>query len=220
MHYLGYTTGVAPPQEGVESMQVKEPGENNAPVQQEGAGDNEESVLDNLRPLSGDESSIDSEEYNRLTKEMEDKEKAEVKSAPPKEVLATVAGLDEDTDSEKTPPDARISGPSDPRAPHRVRTRATRELRQGRGLDFGEVMTMAELTRLAGQNGNDTARPEILTKPITAEEAADPGALEAKRKELLAKAEKITKTAATMLAERAEVEELIEVVEDQEHRTT
>jgi hypothetical protein len=57
-------------------------------------------------------------------KEMEDKEKVEVESAPPREVLATVTGLDEDSDSEKTP--------------HRVRTRDTPELRPGRGLDFGE----------------------------------------------------------------------------------
>jgi DNA-binding MarR family transcriptional regulator len=81
-------------------------------------------------------------------------------------------------------------------------------------------MTTGELARLAGQDGEDIVRPEILTKPIIAEEAADPEALEAKRQELLAEAEKLTKTAATMLAERAEAKELIEVVGDQERRTT
>jgi hypothetical protein len=67
--------GGAPPQERAEPMQVEKPEENNDSVQQEGAGDNEDSILDNLSPLSGNASSIDSEEYNRLTKELEDKEK-------------------------------------------------------------------------------------------------------------------------------------------------
>jgi hypothetical protein len=53
---------------------------------------------------------MDSEEYNRLMKEMEEKEKAEVESAPPKQVLATVRGFDEDSDSEKTPPNAAVPG--------------------------------------------------------------------------------------------------------------
>jgi hypothetical protein len=50
---------------------------------------------------------------------------------------------------------------------------------QGRGLDFGEGMSIGELSRAAGQDG--IAQPEILTKPITAEEAADPKVLEAKK---------------------------------------
>jgi hypothetical protein len=85
-------------------MQVEDAGGNNVPDQQEDAGDNEDSILENLSPLSGDASSMESEEYNCLMKEMEDKEKIEVESAPPKQVLATVMGLEEDSDSENTPP--------------------------------------------------------------------------------------------------------------------
>jgi hypothetical protein len=47
-------------------MQVEDTGNNNAPGQQEDVGDNEDSILENLSPLFGDASSIDSEEYNRL----------------------------------------------------------------------------------------------------------------------------------------------------------
>jgi hypothetical protein len=123
-------------------MQIDDVGDNNAPGQQDGAGDNnapgqqdagdnEDSILKNLSPLSGDSSSMDSEEYNRMMKELEDEEKAEAESTPPKQVLATVTGLDEGTDSETNPPNAGIPGPSDPGAPHRVRSRATPEPGQG-----------------------------------------------------------------------------------------
>jgi hypothetical protein len=50
----------------------------------EGTGNNEDSILENLSPLSADAPSMDSEEYNALMKELEDKEKAESESAPPK----------------------------------------------------------------------------------------------------------------------------------------
>ncbi|KAK1649244.1 hypothetical protein QYE76_067049 [Lolium multiflorum] len=70
-------------------MQVEAAEDNSALNQQEDAGDNEVSILENLSPLSGDTSSMDSEEYNRLMKEMEEKEKAEVEYASPKQVLAT-----------------------------------------------------------------------------------------------------------------------------------
>jgi hypothetical protein len=72
-------------------------GDNNAPDQQEDAGDKEESILDNLSPLSDDASSMDTEEYNRVMKELEDEEKAEAESAPPKEVLVTLTGLEQGT---------------------------------------------------------------------------------------------------------------------------
>jgi hypothetical protein len=201
-------------------MQVEEAGEDNAPDQQEAVGENDNSIFENLSRLSGDSSSVDSEDYNRLMKEMGDKDKDEVEPAPPREVLATVIGLDEGSDSEKTPPGARIPGPLDPRAPYRVRTRTTPELRQGCGLDFGEGMLVEELAKAVGQNGESMMQSEILTKPIRADEAVDPEALEAKRKERLAEAEKLTKTAATMLADRIETEELMEVVGHQERRTT
>jgi hypothetical protein len=40
----------------------------------EGTGNNEDSILENLSPLSADAPSMDSEEYNALMKELEDKE--------------------------------------------------------------------------------------------------------------------------------------------------
>ncbi|KAK1669020.1 hypothetical protein QYE76_057179 [Lolium multiflorum] len=46
------------------------------------------------------------------------------------------------------------------------------------------------------------AQSDVLNKPITPEEAADPEALEAKRQEMLATAQKFAKTAAAMLEER------------------
>jgi hypothetical protein len=41
---------------------------------------------------------------------------------------------------------------------------------------------MEELTRIACKNGENTTYAEVLTTTITAEEVADPEALEAKRK--------------------------------------
>jgi hypothetical protein len=49
-------------------------------------------------------------------------------------------------------------------------------------------MSVEEVTRIASKNGKNITQSEILTKPITAEEVADPEALEAKRKELLVEA--------------------------------
>jgi hypothetical protein len=69
-------------------MQVDDAGVNNPPDQQDAAGygntpgqqeearDNQDSILKKLSPLSGDASSLDSEEYNRMMKELEDEEKA------------------------------------------------------------------------------------------------------------------------------------------------
>jgi hypothetical protein len=42
---------------------------------------------------------MDTEEYNRLTKELEDSETAEAESTPPKEVLVTLTGLEQGTDA-------------------------------------------------------------------------------------------------------------------------
>ena len=47
-------------------------GDSDAPDQKEDAGVKEESILGNLSPTSDDGSSMDTEEYNRLTKELED----------------------------------------------------------------------------------------------------------------------------------------------------
>jgi hypothetical protein len=192
-------------------------GNDNAPGKQESARDDEESVVNNLSPVFGDASSLGSEEYNRMMKELEDKEKAEVESTPLKQVLATITGREQGPDPEETPSNAGILGPSNPDTPPRVRPRIAVEPGQGRGLDFGEEMTIEELARAAGQGG--IAHSEILTKPITPGEAADPEALEAKRKELLATNEKFANTAVVMLEERQDAKELMELVGDQERRT-
>jgi hypothetical protein len=64
MHFLAHTAGTAPPQDGTGPMEVDDVGDNNVPDQQEGARDKEDSILENLSPLSSDASSMDSEEYN------------------------------------------------------------------------------------------------------------------------------------------------------------
>jgi hypothetical protein len=58
-------------------MQVEATGDSDAPDQQEDAGDKEESILGNLSPISDNASTMDTEEYNRLTKELEDEEKSD-----------------------------------------------------------------------------------------------------------------------------------------------
>jgi hypothetical protein len=54
-------------------------------------------------------------------------EKADGESSPPKQVFATLAGLDadQDDDSEKTPPQAVILDPVQLDSPPRVRARRT-----------------------------------------------------------------------------------------------
>ncbi|KAK1697021.1 hypothetical protein QYE76_013718 [Lolium multiflorum] len=184
-------------------------GDSNAPGQEE-AGNPEESILGNLSPNSDDASSIGTEEYNRLTKELaigeEDDgassmnteefnrkleelgggEQAEVESAQPMQVLATVAPLDQpETEDEASNSDP---GPSNVRSPlDRARPR-------------NDVLSPEEMVEQARMDL--VAKSDILNKPITPEEAADPEALEAKRQEMLATAQKFAKTAAAMLEER------------------
>jgi hypothetical protein len=110
-------------------MQVEAIGDSDAPDQQEAArgsdvsdqqedaGDKEESILGNLSPTSDDATTLDTEEYNRLTKELEDDEEAEAESAPPKQVLATITGLEQETDEEMTPTDVGLPGPSNSETP-------------------------------------------------------------------------------------------------------
>jgi hypothetical protein len=54
------------------------------------------------------------------------------------------------------------------------------------------------------------AQPDVLNKPITPGDAADPEALEATRKEMLATAKKFANTAAAILDERAEAANLMD----------
>jgi hypothetical protein len=119
----------------------------------------------------------------------------ETESTPPKQVLATVRGLDEDSDSEKTPPNVVVPGSSNQES------------------DPGYGEGVEELTRIAGKNGENITYPEVLTTPITAEEAADPEALEAE-------AQKVVKAAATVLADKMETDEMMQVVDEQERKTT
>ncbi|KAK1683497.1 hypothetical protein QYE76_044345 [Lolium multiflorum] len=176
---------------------------------QEEAGNPEESILGNLSPDSDDASSIGTEEYNRLTKELaigeEDDgassmnteefnrkleelgggEQAEVESAQPMQVLATVAPLDqpdtEDEASNSSPGPSNVRPPLGPQ-PHR------------------DVLSPEEIVEQARMDL--VAQSDILNKPITPEEAADPEALEAKRQEMLATAQKFARTAAAMAEER------------------
>jgi hypothetical protein len=68
-------------------MQDEATRDSDAPDQQEDARDKEDSILGNLRPTSDDASSMYTKEYNLVTKELEDSEKAEAESAPPKRSL-------------------------------------------------------------------------------------------------------------------------------------
>jgi hypothetical protein len=88
-------------------------GDSDAPEQQEDAGEAEESILGNLSPTSDDASSMDTEEYNCVTKELEDAEKAEAESTPPKEVFATIIGLEAETDEEANSSDPMAVGTSE-----------------------------------------------------------------------------------------------------------
>ncbi|KAK1668085.1 hypothetical protein QYE76_056244 [Lolium multiflorum] len=79
VHFLAHTAGDALHQDEADPLQVEGPGNNvdlpeavgdsDAPGQEE-AGNPEESILGNLSPNSDDASSIGTEEYNRLTKEL------------------------------------------------------------------------------------------------------------------------------------------------------
>ncbi|KAK1697307.1 hypothetical protein QYE76_014004 [Lolium multiflorum] len=217
----GFRLGDALHQDEADPLQVEGPGNNVAPdlpeavgdsdaPGQEEAGNPEESILGNLSPNSDDASSIGTEEYNRLTKELaigeEDDgassmnteefnrkleelgggEQAEVESAQPMQVLATVAPLDQpETEDEASNSDP---GPSNVRSPlDRARPR-------------NDVLSPEEMVEQARMDL--VAKSDILNKPITPEEAADPEALEAKRQEMLATAQKFAKTAAAMLEER------------------
>jgi hypothetical protein len=86
---------------------------------------------------------------------------------------------------------------------------------EGCVLEHGEDLSIEELARQAGRGV--IANSEILTKPVTPEDAANPEALESKRKELLATAERFANTAVVMMEERQEVEEVMEKFLEREH---
>jgi hypothetical protein len=134
---------------------------------------------------------------------LEDVEKADGESSPPKQVFATLAGLDEDDedDSEKTPPQAGIPDPELLDAPPRVRTRMM-DQPPSRTLNFHEDTTAETLMQIAGEDGENVKHKEILTNPITPKEVADPEALEARRKGLLAESQHLVKLNASILKDK------------------
>ncbi|KAK1628983.1 hypothetical protein QYE76_003298 [Lolium multiflorum] len=74
---------------------------------------------------------------------------------------------------------------------------------------------------MVAQAGIDAVyRSDILNKPITPGDAADPEALEATRKEMLATAKKIANTAAAILDEREEAAHLMDRFERQDREIT
>jgi hypothetical protein len=176
-------------------------GESKAPEQQEVAGDIEESIPGNLSPTSDDVSTMNTEEFNKALKELEGEAEAEAESAPPKQVLATITGLDQDAGEEETPTGIALLGPSTSETPPaRPRRRAAPDSGEENDSGSQHYLSPEELVEQAGQGA--IAHSEILNKPITPDDAADPEALEATRKEMLSTAKVIANTAAAMLSKR------------------
>ena len=191
MHFLAHSSGSALPEENAGSDR------------EEGVAD---SILDNLSPLARDVSPMGSQEYDKWCVEMDaavaaDAQKMlmkaidlgeEANSVPPKQVMATVANLDQGASSSSvTPPDAKIPAPIEPPAIPRV-IRPVEQL-VARNLDFGGLEeTAAEaILRLAGNEGKKIMYGDVLTEAITP--ATDPIALEAKRVELYQQAQEIAR---------------------------
>ena len=116
VHFLAHSSGSALPEETAGSDREE---------------DVADSILDNLSPLAGDVSPMGSQEYDKWCVEMDAAVAAdaqemlteaidfgdEANSAPPKEVMATVAKLDQGASiSGATPPDAGIPAPTEPPA--------------------------------------------------------------------------------------------------------
>nr|XP_051191040.1 uncharacterized protein LOC127304389 [Lolium perenne] len=201
-------------------MQVEATGDSDAPDQQEATGDSdaqdqqedardkEESILGNLSPESDDVSTMNTEEYDRAMKELTDEEAAEAESAPPKQVLATITGLEQETE-EETPTAVGLRDPSTSETPpSRPLYHVAPEPGEGHISGHTEYLTADELVEQAGRGAIDHS--EILNKPITPDEAANPEVLEAKRKEMLATAQVFANTAAAMLEERQEAGAVME----------
>nr|XP_051212020.1 actin cytoskeleton-regulatory complex protein pan1-like [Lolium perenne] len=183
-------------------------GDSEAPDQKEDAGDKEESILGNLSPTSDNASTMNTEEYNKAMKEFEDEEVAEAESAPPKQVLATITGLEQEGEEETPTGDRLLAQSTSETPPSRLRFCVAQESGEGHISGHTEYMTADELVEQAGRGA--IAHSEILNKPITPDDAADREALEVKRKEMLATAKVFANTAAAMLEERQEAGEVME----------
>ncbi|KAM0882958.1 hypothetical protein ACQ4PT_031946 [Festuca glaucescens] len=208
VHFLAHTPGSASPLEGAGSEQP------------EGAEDNDGSLLNDLSPFADDVPPLQSEEYYAWCKEMDAAEEVDGESSPPKQVFATLAGLDEDEeeDSGKTPPQAGIPDPVIPDAPPRVRTRRT-DQPPGRNLNFAEEIASEAIMRLAGENGENVVHKEILTNPLTLDLVTDPEAFEAKRQELLAEAQNLTRITSSILKDKVATDQEYEQVRMHQRKT-
>jgi hypothetical protein len=120
-------------------------GDSAAPDHQEDAGEKEESILGNLSPTSDDVSTMNTEEYNRAMKEFEDEEAAEAESAPPKQVLATITGLEQEADEETPTSDGLLDQSTSETPPSRPRFRVAPESGEGHISRHTEYMTADEL---------------------------------------------------------------------------
>ncbi|KAK1630497.1 hypothetical protein QYE76_004812 [Lolium multiflorum] len=208
VHFLAHTAGTAPQEAGAGPEQVEVPENNAAPDQQEAVGESgapvEESILGNLSPISGDATSMDTEEFDRKVKEYGYGDQPEVESAQPMQVLATVAPLEQqEREDENTTSDP---GPSNAGSP------------LDRERPFEDVLSPEEIVAQARMDL--VAKSDVLNKPITPGDAADPEALEATRKEMLATAKKFANTAAAILDEREEAAHLMDRFERQDREIT
>jgi hypothetical protein len=113
LHFLSHKPGSTAPEEGAGPVQAEDVGDNNNNSEhQEGAGDNDESILGSLGPLSDDVSTTAF--YEAFCKALEEAEEAGGESCAPKQVFATMTGGedDEDDDPQKTPTGADIPAPA------------------------------------------------------------------------------------------------------------
>ncbi|KAK1648151.1 hypothetical protein QYE76_065956 [Lolium multiflorum] len=213
VHFLAHTAGTAPHGVGAGPVQVEVPENNAAPDQQEAVGESEtpaeESILGNLSPISGDTQSMDTAEFDRKVTELGYGEQPEVDSVQPKQVLATVAALGEDgSEAADTQSDPQPSHHGSPMSRERPRRDPSSESL----LSPEEIVAQARMDLVA--------KSDVLNKPITPGDAADPEALEATRKEMLATAKKFANTAAAILDEREEAALIMDRFERQDREVT
>jgi hypothetical protein len=142
---------------------------------------------------------------------LEDAEDAGGESSPPKQVFATLTGVDDDEDDEtyKTPASAAIPATAHSEAPPRARTHETPEPSQGPSLRFYEGMPVEELIQVASEKGEHVQQPDVPTTPITPD-TVDPVALEAARVKILEEADGIIKISASVLQDKVDTKSLVD----------
>ncbi|KAK1668899.1 hypothetical protein QYE76_057058 [Lolium multiflorum] len=152
---------------------------------------------------------MDTAEFDRKVTELGYGGQPEVDSAQPRQVLATVAAIGENGVEE-------ASAQSDPQPSHHgspmSRERPRKDPSSESLLSPEEIVAQARMDLVA--------KSDVLNKPITPDDAADPEALEATRKEMLATAKKFANTAAAILDEREEAAHLMDRFERQDREIT